>query len=273
MTRTDEEPVKAVGYCRVSTEKQVHRRRSRGGTTDQLPGLSLEVQQEKIRAMAVVQGATLSEIIVDPGESAKTLVRPGMVRLLALVEQGAIQIVIVAKLDRLTRSVKDLADLLEHFRRADVRLVSVAESLDTGSAAGRLVLNIMTAVSQWEREAIGERTRDILQYKKANGERVGTTPYGFRVVPCQCGGLPAESRCVNCGLPLVARLEPDLDEQQTLGIMLAIRAQGAATRGIAKTLNNSGRRTRKGTLWRHQYVAALLEDHDLEGHVERPRPG
>ena len=66
----------------------------------------------------------------------------------------------MAKLDRLTRSVKDLCELLERFERRGVALISVAESLDTSSAAGCLVLNIMTAVSQWEREAIGERTRD-----------------------------------------------------------------------------------------------------------------
>jgi len=54
-----------------------------------------------------------------------------------------------------------------------VALVSVAESLDTGSAAGRLVLNIMAAVSQWEREAIGERTRDAMRHKRSQGERVG----------------------------------------------------------------------------------------------------
>ena len=64
----------------------------------------------------------------------------------------------VAKLDRLTQSVKDLCELLERFERRSVALISVAESLDTSSAAGRLVLNIMTAVSQWERKAKGERT-------------------------------------------------------------------------------------------------------------------
>ena len=82
-----------------------------------------------------------------------------MTRLLALVDAGEVQAIIIAKLDRLTRSVKDLCTLLERFERRGVALVSVAESLDTGSAAGRLVLNIMTAVSQWERKAISERTR------------------------------------------------------------------------------------------------------------------
>src|SRR5215468_4250140 len=161
--------MKAIGYVRVSTEKQADF------------GVSLEAQSEKVRAMAVVQGAELAEVIIDAGESAKSLNRPGMARLLSLVDTGAVDIVIIAKLDRLTRSVKDLAELLERFTRRGVSLVSVAESLDTGTAAGRLVLNIMTAVSQWEREAIGERTRDAMGHKKANGERVGTIPFGFRM--------------------------------------------------------------------------------------------
>src|SRR5580692_5590485 len=98
--------------------------------------------------MAVVHDAELVDIIVDGGESAKSLQRPGMEQLLSLVERKKVQAVIVAKLDRLTRSVKDLCTLLECFERRGVALISVAESLDTGSAAGRLVLNIMTAVSQ-----------------------------------------------------------------------------------------------------------------------------
>jgi DNA invertase Pin-like site-specific DNA recombinase len=163
--------MRAIGYVRVSTDKQADH------------GVPLEAQEAKIRAMAVVQGAEIAELIVEGGESAKNLNRPGMERLLALVDQGKIQTVIIAKLDRLTRSVKDLAELLERFQKRGVSLVSVAESLDTGSAAGRLVINIMTAVSQWEREAIGERTRDAMNHKKSNGQRVGNITYGFRLGP------------------------------------------------------------------------------------------
>jgi hypothetical protein len=108
----------------VSTEKQAEH------------GVSLEAQSEKIRAMAVVQGAELADIIVDAGESAKSLDRPGMERLLALVDARKVDTVIIAKLDRLTRHVKDLAELLERFERRNVSLVSVADSLDTRSAAG-----------------------------------------------------------------------------------------------------------------------------------------
>jgi DNA invertase Pin-like site-specific DNA recombinase len=109
--------------------------------------------------MTVVQGAELAAVIVDAGESAKSLNRPGMARLLSLLDAGAVDTVIISKLDRLTRSVKDLAELLERFNRHGVSLVSVAESLDTGTAAGRLVLNIMTAVSRTGdpgREAVGK---------------------------------------------------------------------------------------------------------------------
>jgi hypothetical protein len=105
--------MRAIGYVRVSTEKQADF------------GVSLEAQSEKVRAMAVVQGAELVEVIIDACESAKSLNRPGMARLLSLVDAGAVDIVIIAKLDRLSRSLKDLAELLERFTRRGVSLVSM----------------------------------------------------------------------------------------------------------------------------------------------------
>src|SRR5438093_2282962 len=161
--------MRAIGHVRVSTDKQADH------------GVSLEAQEVKIRAMGIVQGAEIVDLIVDGGESAKNLVRPGMERLLALVNERKVDTVIIAKLDRLTRSVKDLCGLLELFEKRKVALVSVAESLDTGSAAGRLVITIMGAVSQWEREAIGERTRDALKHKRGQGERVGNIAFGSRL--------------------------------------------------------------------------------------------
>jgi DNA invertase Pin-like site-specific DNA recombinase len=220
--------MKAIGYVRVSTEKQAD------------VGISLDVQNEKVRAMAVVHGAELSEVIVDAGESAKSLTRPGMARLLKLVDTGVVDTVIIAKLDRLTRGVKDLAELLERFTRRGVSLVSVAESLDTGSAAGRLVLNIMTAVSQWEREAIGERTRDAMRHKRANHERVGTLPFGYR--------LAADG----------VHIEPEFSEQTILGVVRQLNDAGLSTRQIAVELNRQGFKTRRGTNWRFEYVAKAL---------------
>jgi site-specific DNA recombinase len=161
--------MQAIGYVRVSTDRQAEQ------------GVSLEAQEAKIRAMATVQSAELLDVIIDGRESAKSLNRPGLQRLLALINSGNVQAVIVAKLDRLTRSVKDLCGLLELFEKRKVALISVAESLDTGSAAGRLVITIMGAVSQWEREAIGERTRDALHHKRSQGQRVGNIAFGSRL--------------------------------------------------------------------------------------------
>jgi site-specific DNA recombinase len=219
--------MRAIGYARVSTEKQADH------------GVSLDAQAEKIRAMAVVHNAELIDLIVDGGESAKSLNRSGMERLLALVDGNKIQAVIVAKLDRLTRSVKDLCTLLERFERRGVALISVAESLDTGSAAGRLVLNIMTAVSQWEREAIGERTRDALSHKRTNGERVGNIQFGYRL--CADG----------------KHVEPDPTEQQTIATVAELRTKGISLRRIAQDLNRRGVRTRKGSEWRLESVARV----------------
>lgn len=157
------------------------------------------------------------------------------------------QTVIIAKLDRLTRSVKDLAELLERFQRRGVSLVSVAESLDTGSAAGRLVINIMTAVSQWEREAIGERTRDAMSHKKSNGERVGNIAYGYR--------LGTNGR----------HLEPDPQEQAVLAAIQDLRARRCTLRGIAAELNARGLRTRRASAWRLEHVARIVGRPALSG--------
>jgi len=221
--------MQAIGYVRVSTDRQA----------DQ--GVSLEAQESKIRAMATVHSAELLDVIVDGGESAKSLHRPGLQRLLALINTGQVQAVIVAKLDRLTRSVKDLCSLLELFEKRRVALISVAESLDTSSAAGRMVLNIMTAVSQWEREAIGERTRDAMSHKRRNGERVGNIQFGYRL----CGDGK--------------HVEPDPAEQGVLQEIRRLRQSGHTMRGIAAALNRLEVRTRRGSAWRLEHVARILK--------------
>jgi site-specific DNA recombinase len=219
-----------LGYVRVSTEKQAE------------AGLSLEAQTAKIRAMAEVKGVPLTGVLTDAGVSAKSLDRPEMTRLLALVDARAVATVIIAKLDRLTRSIRDLTDLLDRFERRGVSLVSVAESLDTRSSAGRLVIHIMGSVAQWEREANGERTRDTLQHKRELGERVGTLPFGFQ--------LAAGSR---------SRLEPAPIEQRLIARARELAMLGYPARRIADDLNAHGWTTRKHTPWRFQYIARLLK--------------
>jgi site-specific DNA recombinase len=131
-------------------------------------------------------------------------------------------------------------ELLERFKRRGVALISVAESLDTGSAAGRLVINIMTAVSQWEREAIGERTRDALSHKRRNRERVGNIAYGYRLSGDR------------------VHVELNHAEQAVMSVIRQQRSEGRSLRAVATELNARGLRTRRGSPWRLESVARVV---------------
>jgi len=162
--------IKAVGYVRVSTEEQARE------------GLSLDAQEEKIKAYCTAKGWRLVRIYRDEGFSGKDLNRPALQEMLRDLKSDGIQAVVVAKLDRLTRSVRDLGYLIDDLFDG-VALASVEESLDTTTAGGRFVLHILGAVAQWERETISERTRNTLRYKRERGEWVGRVPYGFKIGP------------------------------------------------------------------------------------------
>lgn len=162
--------MRAVGYLRVSTDEQAER------------GVSLAAQRAKVEAYAGLYQLELVEVVVDAGVSAKSLDRPGLRRALAMLQAGEAAALVVLKLDRLTRSVRDLGELLDRqFGNGGAALLSVAENLDTRSAVGRMVLNIMASVAQWERESICERTKTVLDHKRTLGHRTGSIPYGLRV--------------------------------------------------------------------------------------------
>ena len=142
--------IRVVGYVRVSTEEQASH------------GVSLAAQTAKIRAYAALYELELVDVVEDAGQSAKTLNRPGLQQALTMSRSGAAQGLLVAKLYRMSRSVSDVATLIDSYfgdrARYQATLLPVADQVDTRTAAGRLVLNVLAAVSQWEREAIGERT-------------------------------------------------------------------------------------------------------------------
>jgi DNA invertase Pin-like site-specific DNA recombinase len=204
-------------------------------------GVSLEAQVEKIKAMSTVTGSDLIDIIIESGESGKNLQRPGMTRLLELVRSKSVDVVIVCKLDRLTRSVRDLSDLLDLFGRKGCALVSVAEALDTSTASGRLVINVLASFAQFERELIGERTRDALAHLKQNGRYCGNAPYGFRL---------GQDR---------KHVEPDPGEQAILRRIVEARRRGKSLRDIAAQLNRQGHRTRSNAPWKFEYVHRVLK--------------
>src|SRR5581483_9930816 len=137
---------KVVGYVRVSTDKQ---------------DVSLESQEEMIRAMGVVKGWELgdNDIIVDRDEFSGDMDRPGLQRVLEGVRSKEITGVIVTKLDRLTSSTRDAIHLIDLFNKKKVTLISLAESLDTKTAMGRFFVRMIASLAELERETIGDRTR------------------------------------------------------------------------------------------------------------------
>jgi site-specific DNA recombinase len=211
MTRT-------IAYLRVSTDKQADR------------GVSLDAQRAKVAAYAELYDLELCEVIVDAGESAKSLNRPGLQRALGMLKRGEADALLVVKLDRLTRSVRDLGQLVEsYFAQGKAALLSVGEQIDTRSAAGRLVLNVLASVSQWEREAIGERTATAMQHKASQGEYTGgAAPFGF------CLAADGE------------HLEELPEEQHALAVVRELRAAGLSFRRLAAELTARGLVNRNG---------------------------
>lgn len=175
---------RAVAYVRVSTDQQVE------------SGLSLASQRERLQAWATMQGdVDLVDIVVDAGESARNLDRPGVARVLDMIDRRDVDVVLVAKLDRLTRSTRDLGDLLDRMQAAGVALVSLSENLDTSTASGRMIVGMLGVVAQWEREIIAERTRDALRVRKSRRERfTNVPPTGFRFVDGRMVADDRESR-------------------------------------------------------------------------------
>lgn len=158
---TNTDALDAILYSRVSTDDQVE---SGGGLAD---------QRTRLEGMTAAKGWTATVALVDDGFSAKTLDRPAMTEALRMLAAGEAGALVVTKLDRLTRSVRDIDQLMQDAQDQGWSLVVIDLGIDTTTASGRMVANLMATIAQWEREVIGERTSAALQAKKAQGQRLG----------------------------------------------------------------------------------------------------
>lgn len=161
MAMTRCEIKRAVGYIRVSTVDQLD------------SGAGLEAQRQTIESEAAHRGWELLEVYQDAASGKSLNGRHELKRALAELKAGRADALVVAKLDRLSRSSHDFAGLLEQSRREGWALVALDFDLDTSTPAGELVANVMVSVAQWERRVIGQRTREGLAVKRAQGVRLG----------------------------------------------------------------------------------------------------
>ena len=148
---------RVIGYVRVSTDGQAE------------SGAGLEAQRNAIIAEATRRGWELVEIIEDAGVSAKDLDRPGIKRALSTLAEGDADVLLAAKLDRLSRSVKDFAEMLDLSRYYGWKLVILDCNVDTSTPAGEMLAGVMAQFAQFERRMIGVRTREALAVKKTQG--------------------------------------------------------------------------------------------------------
>jgi len=215
-------PARVVLYTRVSTGEQAD------------SGAGLAAQESQLRAEAERRGWLVVGLLSDAGASGSSMrKRPALAEALALVDHGQGDVLAVAKLDRLSRSVLDFAQLMVRARELGWGLVALDLGVDTTTTSGRLVANVMVSVAEWERDIIGQRTREGLAERRAAGVRLG----GPQMVPA----------------PIVARI-------------VGGRRAGCTVRGIAAGLTAEGVPTaRGGTVWASSSVQAVLRSQAAVG--------
>jgi DNA invertase Pin-like site-specific DNA recombinase len=148
---------------------------------------SLDAQREACAAYALSQKSegwtVLPTLYDDGGFSGGSMERPALARLLADVQSGKVDVVIVYKVDRLTRSLNDFARIVDVFDAAGASFVSVTQQFNTTTSMGRLTLNVLLSFAQFEREVIAERVRDKIAQSKAKGMWMGgTVPFGYKII-------------------------------------------------------------------------------------------
>lgn len=150
-----------LGYVRVSTEEQSN------------SGAGLAAQRAAIEAECKRRGWQLVDIIEDAGYSAKNLKRPGVQLALETLQRGEASGLVVAKLDRLSRSMVDFSKIMATAQRQSWALVALDVNVDTSSPSGEAMAHMLATFAQFERRLIGQRTREALAAKRAAGVRLG----------------------------------------------------------------------------------------------------
>ncbi len=210
--------VRVVHYLRVSTEEQAD------------SGAGLAAQEQLLTAESARRGWCVVATLRDEGVSGKSMRgRPALSQGLSLVRSGEADLLAVAKLDRLSRSVLDFATLLDQSQREGWALLALDMAVDTSTAAGEAMAHVVATFAQMERRLTGERTRAALAVRRANGVRLGRP----RALP----------------LEVVARI-------------VAERASGATLGTIADRLRTDEVPTAHGGTWRPGTIAKVLASQD-----------
>jgi len=221
----------AVGYIRVSTEKQVSE------------GVSLEAQKAKIEAWCNANGYELQRVYVDAGISGKRMdTRKELLAALAFLKNG--MALVSYSLSRLARSTKDALAIGEMVAKKKADMVSLSERIDTTTAAGKMMFQMLAVLAEFERNLVAERTTNALQHKKRTGQKyTNQTPYGFEAIEGRLVEVQQEAA-------IVAEIQ-------------AARSSGNTLQFIADGLNGRGIPTKTGKQWQPATIHLLLKRSSL----------
>jgi len=198
--------LRCASYIRVSTDEQARE------------GVSLDAQEEYISSYAKSQGWEITGVFREE-YTGTSLKRPQLDNMIASIKSGKFDIVLVYKLDRLSRRQRDVWHLLEDvFESHGVGFKSITEPFETTTATGKAFLGMLAVFAQLERDTVVERTKAALNHKKKQGQHCGRVPYGYRVGSDK-------------------KLQKHPNEQKNIARMKRLRRSGFSYREISRRVN------------------------------------
>lgn len=222
---------RACVYTRVSTDAQ--------GEADKV---SLPEQERMAKACIESKGWEYVGTYEDNGYTGRNTNRPALQRMLADVQEGKVDAIVIFKLDRLSRRQRDTLDIIEDvLLKNDVDLVSLRETLDTTTPWGRAMIGVLSSFNQLESENIAQRTA-MGRYATARegGYAGGKPPLGYKAVNGQLVIVPEEAEIVK--------------------LVFSLRSEGRTLMGITEELNKRGYRSKKGNEFKHSAVQTILNN-------------